>query len=401
MPPTNKAAVLLSFDTPFKVQHEPYTPPRAREIVIKNAAIAINPYDGSIQQAGNIVTPWLKTPFILGTDVAGEVVEVGKDVKRFQVGDRVVGNAVGLYRSVCRACEGGFQNYTVLRQQMTSRIPHAISFERAAVLPLGLSTAAVAVFHKHYLALNLPSRILPIQSASVSASVPKLESGKGRKGILLVWGASSSVGSNALQLAAVAGYWIVATASPHNHSYLRSLGGDAILDIYDYRSPSVVEDLIAIFRTNTSPCVGAVAIGPGSFDSCVRVMKGIEKGKGRKYVVRSTLDLPPLPGKESSRLQKGRFVVMGLGGIIGSAVESRFKGVKEGFVNSEKMLIEKEGVDSLLGESIWGEWLEGALESGVLRPAPEPEVFRGLEQVEKAVDMCRKGLSGRKVVVVL
>jgi NADPH:quinone reductase-like Zn-dependent oxidoreductase len=38
---------------------------------------------------------WLKHPSILRYDVAGEVVQVGKDVTRFQVGDRVVGFAIG------------------------------------------------------------------------------------------------------------------------------------------------------------------------------------------------------------------------------------------------------------------------------------------------------------------
>jgi NADPH:quinone reductase-like Zn-dependent oxidoreductase len=53
---------------------------------VKNAAIAINPVDWKVQDYGIFVQSW---PFILGTDVAGEVYEVGKNVTRFQKGDKV------------------------------------------------------------------------------------------------------------------------------------------------------------------------------------------------------------------------------------------------------------------------------------------------------------------------
>lgn len=84
MPSSNLAAFLDAKDTPLKVKPSTYTPPASNEIVVKNAAVAINPYDWIIQTAPSLVVAWVKLPFILGTDVAGEVIEVGKDVMRFR-----------------------------------------------------------------------------------------------------------------------------------------------------------------------------------------------------------------------------------------------------------------------------------------------------------------------------
>lgn len=88
MAPSNKAAFLVAKNKPLKLDVSTYTSPRENEIVVKNAAVAINPYDFIIQEANNLVVAWVKLPFILGTDVAGEVVEVGKGVTSFKAGDR-------------------------------------------------------------------------------------------------------------------------------------------------------------------------------------------------------------------------------------------------------------------------------------------------------------------------
>jgi NADPH:quinone reductase-like Zn-dependent oxidoreductase len=80
---------------PLKVKTAPCTSPRENEIDIKNGAVAINLVDWLKQDMGDMVFSWIKYPLVLGSDVAGEVVEVGPAVTRFKVGDRVVGHAVG------------------------------------------------------------------------------------------------------------------------------------------------------------------------------------------------------------------------------------------------------------------------------------------------------------------
>lgn len=57
------------------------------QIVIRNKAIAVNPVDWKVQDYGGFfVKQW---PMVLGTDVAGEVTEVGEGVEGFEVGDRI------------------------------------------------------------------------------------------------------------------------------------------------------------------------------------------------------------------------------------------------------------------------------------------------------------------------
>jgi len=72
---------------PLKVDEAPMPSPEAHEVVIKNSAVAINPVDWKIQDYGLFVE---KFPNVLGTDSAGEVVEVGSNVNNFKKGDRVL-----------------------------------------------------------------------------------------------------------------------------------------------------------------------------------------------------------------------------------------------------------------------------------------------------------------------
>jgi NADPH:quinone reductase-like Zn-dependent oxidoreductase len=182
--PRNIAAWLESKQAPLVVKPAPYTHPRDLEIVVKNHALAINPIDWILQTTGNSVFRWIKFPFVLGVDVAGEVVEVGSGVSRFKVGDRVIGHAVGTDKDSNNSAEDGFQLYTVLLATMTTIIPPTLSYENGVVLPLGVSTAACGLFQKDQLALEYPA-LKPHPNGET----------------VLIWGGSSSVGSNAIQLA--------------------------------------------------------------------------------------------------------------------------------------------------------------------------------------------------------
>lgn len=86
--PQNQAAWLNKAESPLEVRDAPLPTAGPGEIVVKNAAIAINPVDWHMQDHGIFVQQW---PAILGCDVAGEVFEVGSGVDPFQKGDRVIG----------------------------------------------------------------------------------------------------------------------------------------------------------------------------------------------------------------------------------------------------------------------------------------------------------------------
>lgn len=85
----NQAAWLIKADSTLQVGNAPMSTAGTGELVVKNAAIAINPLDWHIQDSGVFVQQW---PTILGCDVAGEVYEVGPDVQQFKKGDHVIGS---------------------------------------------------------------------------------------------------------------------------------------------------------------------------------------------------------------------------------------------------------------------------------------------------------------------
>ena len=89
--PENQAAWLKQADTPLEVGPAPMPTADPGEVIVKNAAIAINPIDWHQQDAGIFVQQF---PAIIGCDVAGEVHEVGLGVERFKKGDRVIGYVI-------------------------------------------------------------------------------------------------------------------------------------------------------------------------------------------------------------------------------------------------------------------------------------------------------------------
>ena len=84
---SNQAAWLKTPKSQLKVGAAPTAKAGPGEVVIKNAFVAINPVDWKIQTYG---PEFQLYPDILGRDVAGEIIEVGDDVTRLQVGQRVI-----------------------------------------------------------------------------------------------------------------------------------------------------------------------------------------------------------------------------------------------------------------------------------------------------------------------
>ncbi len=101
---------------------------------------------------------------------------------------------------------------------MASPLPARLTFEEAATLPLALSTAACGLFEKHLLSLRLPGQ----QSA-----------GSLSREWVVVWGASTNVGGNSVQLAANAGYDVIAIASTPETDRVLSLGARHVVDRHD------------------------------------------------------------------------------------------------------------------------------------------------------------------------
>ncbi len=370
--PMNTAAWLPAKQARLEVGAAPYPHPGAGEIVVANRAVAINPIDWIIQIIGSLVFRWIKYPFVLGADLAGEVVEVGDGVTRFRVGDRVLGHAVGTDKKRNSAAEGSFQNFTVVLAHLAAPIPAELSYEQATVLPLALSTAACGLFQSDHLALAHPH-------------LDATPTGK----TVLIWGGSTSVGANAIQLAVAAGYEVITTASPKNFDYVRTLGAG---HVFDYRSATVIDDVIAAFAGRTS--AGALAIGDGSAQQCVKIVR---KVGGNKFISTATAgSFDGLPDRPAFLTQVApRLIKVGLSGIrVGHQMRSnRIK---------TKAIFGSTLMDNEVGPAIYVDFLPAALAQGRYTAAPPAQVVgHGLEQLQHAVDVQKQGVSAQKIVVTL
>jgi len=345
--PSNKAAWLVADKvTPLEVKDALYPVPEPNEIVIQTRAVAINPVDFAIQTVGTGLFPGLTFPRTLGMDLAGTIVEVGSAVTRFIVGDRVLAHPDAMRKTAA----GAFQMFVVAQDNMSSHFPNNTSFEEACVLPACLSVAACGLFQKDYLGLEYPT-------------VPPTPNGK----MLLVWGGSTSVGCNAIQLGVAAGYEVVTTCSPHNFEYVKKLGARYA---FDYNSPTAIEDILVVL--NGKLCAGAVAIGnfssprngTAAAEACLDI---VAKSQGTKFVSLAMVYQGRMPEGVD-----GKF-------IVGSTLK-----------------------DNELGAKIFEEFLPKALEAGSYLYAPEPLVVgKGLESIQEAFEVVKKGVSAKKVVVSL
>ena len=322
-----------------------------------------------IQDLGNkMMFSYLKYPFILGLDTAGEVVEVGPGVTRFKVGDRVVGHANGTDEKYNSPAHSAFQKYTVLLANAASPIPSTLSYESAAVLPLGLSTAACGLFQKDQLGLQYPSA-----------------SAKPTGKTLLVWGGSTSVGCNAIQLAVAAGYEVFTTCSPKNFDYVKKLGAS---QAFDYNSKTVVTDLVHVFDGKIT--AGAISIGARAAENCLDVL---DKCKGDKILSMASYPVPQPAPKNFPILSTAVAYMSGMANIW---AKSKMRGIKTVFIFGSSLLYNE------VGKVIYVDFLPRALAEGAYIAAPEPQVVgKGLEYIQAGYDLQRKGVSAKKIVISL
>jgi len=370
--PDNIALWLNAKHADFTVAPAPCTAPRTGEILVRVHAVAVNPMDRLVRAVGDLITPWIAYPFIAGSDVAGVVVAVGEGVTRFRVGERVLGYAAGADKGH-RAAEGAFQHYAILPAHMASPMPDSLSFAQASVLPLALSTAATGLFDADCLALDAPS------------AEPQA---KGQT--LVIWGGSTSVGSNAIQLAVAAGYDVITTASPRNFDYVTRLGARLA---FDYASANVIRDIIAALHGRT--LAGALAIGQGSAGACIAILGACQ---GNRFVAMAnppaSFDAVPAGKGRLARLVPTLARVMM--GNLALAIQSRRKGVRTRFIWGSALL------NTEVGPMIFRDFLPRALAEGRFVAAPEPIIAgHGLAAIPQALDRQAAGVSARKLVVTL
>ena len=339
--PTNRAAYLTAPKTlALEIKEAPYDPPDSNEVVVKNAALGLNPVDSWLQA----YELWLlQYPVVLGCDTAGTIVEVGANVSRFKIGDRVLGSAMG---GVGVNKTGAFQEYTVLPTNMVGQIPDSLSFEAACTIPLALSTVACGLYQQDLLALPRPV-VNPKPNGTT----------------LLVWGAASSVGTQAVQLGIASGCEVIATASAKNFAYVQSLGARSVFDYHDER---VAADIIAKFKGNKS--AGAiVCAGSGQdVETCADI---IAQSEGNKFVAYAMSDGPK---------------------AVPAGVEAKF-------------ILSTTIKDNEVADLVYRDYLPDALAQGTFVASPVPSIVgRGLGEIQQALNIRRDTeVSAKKLVVSL
>jgi NADPH:quinone reductase-like Zn-dependent oxidoreductase len=376
---SNAAAWIEAPFADLVVGPSPVPTPGPGQVVVQVRAVAVNPLDAIVQSNGRLMYRWLDYPVVLGEDVAGVVVAVGEGAHRFAVGDRLVAYATGLEKGRDHVSGGGFQYLVAVDEALAAPIPDHVAFDDAVVLPLALSTAAAALFETSQLGLDHTrldhTRLDPSRPADGE--------------VVVVWGGSTSVGTNAVQLARAAGYRVVTTASPRHHGTMRALGAEAV---FDYHDDDVVASVVA--ATRGARVVGVVAIAVGAAEPCVEI--AAKTGTRRVALTSPSVsfyDQPRRPGLAWSRV---RLMTRLVWSNVALQTRCLRRGVRARFVWGSAI------ATSGVGPAVWSGYLPRALADGRHQLLPRPQVVgTDLGALQSALDALRGGVSARKLVVSL
>lgn len=196
-----KAVVYTEYGPPEALQltEVPRPSPADDEVLVKLHAVSLNRSDWEAligkplyARIGGLFKP---RRHILGSDIAGTVESVGKNVTRFQPGDEVFGDI--LMRM------GGFAEYVCARERALAPKPPGMTFEQVACIPQGGVIAVQGIRDK--------GQVKPGQK-------------------VLINGAGGGAGTFAVQLAYMYGAEVTGVDSGSKFDLLRSLGADHVLD---------------------------------------------------------------------------------------------------------------------------------------------------------------------------
>ncbi len=204
----------------LSLEQVPDPTPGPKDVVIKVAACGVCFHD-IVTRNGTLKTG-VKMPCILGHEIAGTVVAVGRDVRGFKPGDRV---ATAQRYHICGACRfcrsgretlcadrkflgdfglvGGYAEYVAVEDDNVARVPDNVALDRASIVACTIGTILNAI-----------------------REVGHLQPGERA----LVTGAGGGLGLQAIQLARLAGAHVVAvTTSPEKVPMIRQQGAHDVI----------------------------------------------------------------------------------------------------------------------------------------------------------------------------
>nr|WP_314896102.1 NADP-dependent oxidoreductase [uncultured Flavobacterium sp.] len=188
---------------------------KENDVLVEVHASGLNLLDSKIK-AGEfkMILPY-KLPLILGHDVAGVITKVGKNVKKFKVGDEIYARPAD-YRI------GTLAQFIAIDEKDAALKPKNCSMEEAASIPLVALTVWQALIEK----ANLK---------------------KGQK--VFIQAGSGGVGTIAIQLAKYLGATVATTASEKSFAMLKNLGADVLIDYKKEDFESILKDYDVVLNS--------------------------------------------------------------------------------------------------------------------------------------------------------
>jgi NADPH:quinone reductase-like Zn-dependent oxidoreductase len=343
-PGQHLAAILNANGGPLEIIHRQTPTPGPYDLLIEVKSVALNPVDYSQRDFGR---PPVSYPAVLGSDVAGTVISAGSAVVSDapQPGTRVAAFATSFYTG--GPDYGALQARVLVPAGSAVSLPSGMSFNEASLLPMAVVTAWSGLY-------------------TIGLARDTAYTAADKKG-MLVWGAASSIGSAAVQIAHLMGFRVYGTASEKHHEYLKGLGASRM---FDYNRKDVEKSIISAAKedgVSLHTCFDAIA---DTLEPCLEVLKE-SKGSGTAKLAYARPLAPDSPQAE---------------------------GVEVKFISSPSDEAER----TEFFHFVCNVWLKEKLEKGQFVPSPKIEVVPGgLQSANKALDQLKKGVSGTKLVLEL
>ena len=252
-----KAAFIRQTGAPDVIEYGdlPTPEPGPAEVLIKVGAVSVNPIDTYIRSG--MIKVATSFPYIVGCDLAGTIEQVGSQVTRFKVGDRVWGSNQSLFGR-----RGSFAEFAAVDEKWLYPTPATMTPEQAAAGALTGITAHLGLF--------------------LNAGVKPGE-------VVFVNGGAGGVGSAVIPLAKAVGAKVIATVgNAEKKTLCESWGADCVLD---YHSATLDDEIKAFTSANGGLQIWFETQVPTNFDRTI----GLMSPRGRIIVMAGRSARPEFP----------------------------------------------------------------------------------------------------------